>query len=107
MPQARTARHRSRPAAPGGEDERGETLGDSVGRIDDGYARAEDRAVVESLLRSLTTREREVVRLGFGHDLTQAAVGERIGASQMRSRPRAPCGLRQNERGSPRTCSPT
>jgi RNA polymerase sigma-B factor len=32
---------------------------------------------------SLTPREREVVRLRFEDDLTQAAIGERIGMSQM------------------------
>jgi RNA polymerase sigma-B factor len=34
-------------------------------------------------MRSLTPREREVVRLRFEEDLTQAAIGERIGVSQM------------------------
>jgi RNA polymerase sigma-B factor len=67
----------------GGDDEPGETLGDSVGQIDDGYDRAEQRAVLHELMRSLTPREREVVRLRFEEDLTQAAIGERIGVSQM------------------------
>jgi RNA polymerase sigma-B factor len=64
-------------------DEAGETLGDSVGTIDHGFARAEQRAVLDALLRSLTPREREVVRLRFEEDLTQAQIGERIGVSQM------------------------
>jgi RNA polymerase sigma-B factor len=34
-------------------------------------------------MRSLTPREREVVRLRFEEDLTQADIGERIGVSQM------------------------
>jgi RNA polymerase sigma-B factor len=67
----------------GGEDEPGDTLGDSVGRVDDGFNRAEQRAVLHALMRSLTAREREVVRLRFEEDLTQAAIGERIGVSQM------------------------
>jgi RNA polymerase sigma-B factor len=67
----------------GGDEEPGDTLGDSVGRIDDGFARAEQRAVLQGLMRSLTPREREVVRLRFEEDLTQAAIGERIGVSQM------------------------
>src|SRR4051812_40183505 len=66
-----------------GDDDPGETLGDSVGHIDDGYDRAEQRAVLHELMRSLTPREREVVRLRFEEDLTQAAIGERIGVSQM------------------------
>jgi RNA polymerase sigma-B factor len=66
-----------------GDDEAGETLGDSVGQVDDGFHRAEQRAVLHELMRSLTPREREVVRLRFEEDLTQAAIGERIGVSQM------------------------
>jgi RNA polymerase sigma-B factor len=67
----------------GGEGEPGDTLGDSVGRVDDGFNRAEQRAVLHALMRSLTPREREVVRLRFEEDLTQAEIGERIGVSQM------------------------
>jgi RNA polymerase sigma-B factor len=67
----------------GGEDEPGDTLGDTVGVTDDGFAQAEQRAILHALLRSLTPREREVVRLRFEEDLTQAAIGERIGVSQM------------------------
>jgi RNA polymerase sigma-B factor len=67
----------------GAEAEPGDTLGDTVGVTDDGYMRAEQRAVLHGLLRSLTPREREVVRLRFEEDLTQAAIGERIGVSQM------------------------
>ena len=67
----------------GGDDEPGDTLADSVGTIDDGFAQAEQRAVLDALMRSLTPREREVVRLRFDEDLTQAAIGERIGVSQM------------------------
>jgi RNA polymerase sigma-B factor len=67
----------------GGDDDPGDTLGDSVGTVDDGYAQAEQRAMLDALMRSLTAREREVVRLRFEDDLTQAAIGERIGVSQM------------------------
>jgi RNA polymerase sigma-B factor len=68
---------------PGGDGDPGDTLGDSVGHVDDGFDRAEQRAVLHSLMRSLTPREREVVRLRFEEDLTQAEIGERIGVSQM------------------------
>jgi RNA polymerase sigma-B factor len=67
----------------GGEAEPGDTLGDSVGLLDDGFARAEQRATLHALMRSLTAREREVVRLRFEEDLTQAEIGARIGVSQM------------------------
>ena len=67
----------------GGDDDPGDTLGDTVGVTDDGFLRAEQRAGRPARLPSLTPREREVVRLRFEEDLTQAAIGERIGVSQM------------------------
>ena len=44
---------------------------------------AEDAATVERLMRVLTDREREVLRLRFEEDLTQSEIGERVGVSQM------------------------
>jgi RNA polymerase sigma-B factor len=38
---------------------------------------------VERLMRVLSDREREVLRLRFAEDLTQAEIGERVGVSQM------------------------
>jgi len=66
-----------------GGDDPGATLGDTVGRIENGFDRAEQRALLSELMRSLTLRERNVIRLRFDHDLTQAEIGERIGVSQM------------------------
>ena len=66
-----------------GEDEGGETLGDTVGTSEDGFALAEDRATLARLLVTVSPREREVLRLRFEEDLTQAEIGERIGVSQM------------------------
>jgi RNA polymerase sigma-B factor len=67
----------------GGEDDAGETLGDTVGTTEEGFGLAEDRATLAALLRAVTPREREVLRLRFEEDLTQAEIGERIGVSQM------------------------
>jgi RNA polymerase sigma-B factor len=67
----------------GGDEEPGDTLGDTMGVVDEGFARAEERAMLHALMRVLTPREQEVVRLRFEEDLTQAAIGERIGVSQM------------------------
>jgi RNA polymerase sigma-B factor len=67
----------------GSEDEAGDTLGDTLGTEERGFALAEDRATIEHLMRSITAREREVLRLRFEEDLTQAEIGERIGVSQM------------------------
>jgi RNA polymerase sigma-B factor len=50
---------------------------------DPGFGVAEDAATVQHLMRVLSDREREVLRLRFEEDLTQAEIGERIGVSQM------------------------
>jgi len=65
------------------DDDAGDTLGDAMGSVEPGFGAAEDRATLERLLRTITPREREVLRLRFGEDLTQAEIGERIGVSQM------------------------
>jgi RNA polymerase sigma-B factor len=67
----------------GAEDDAGDTLGDTVGADERGFALAEDRATLAQLLRAVTPREREVLRLRFEEDLTQAEIGARIGVSQM------------------------
>jgi RNA polymerase sigma-B factor len=67
----------------GNTDELGDTLGDTVGTDERGYDLAEDRATLDRLLQTITPREREVLRLRFEEDLTQAEIGERIGVSQM------------------------
>jgi RNA polymerase sigma-B factor len=64
-------------------DEDDDTLADFLGRQDTGYQRAEQRALLDDLLRCLTLREREVVRLRFEEDLTQREIGDRVGVSQM------------------------
>jgi RNA polymerase sigma-B factor len=65
------------------EDEAGETLGDTVGTSEEGFGLAEDRATLDRLLQAVSEREREVLRLRFEQDLTQAEIGELIGVSQM------------------------
>jgi RNA polymerase sigma-B factor len=67
----------------GADDDAGDTLGDTMGTEERGFALAEDRATLERLMRALTPREREVLALRFEHDMTQAEIGERIGVSQM------------------------
>jgi RNA polymerase sigma-B factor len=63
------------------EDEGG--MGDIVGIEDPGFGVAEDAATVERLMRVLSAREREVLRLRFAEDLTQSEIGARVGVSQM------------------------
>jgi RNA polymerase sigma-B factor len=70
-------------SAPRGGEDQGETLADTVGTEEHGYDVAENRATLDRLLQTVTPREREVLRLRFEEDLTQAEIGERIGVSQM------------------------
>ncbi len=70
------------PRATAGE-ESGESVVDAVGEEDDGYRQADERATLEPLLAGISPRERTVLELRFGEDLTQAEIGERIGVSQM------------------------
>jgi RNA polymerase sigma-B factor len=63
------------------EDSDGATI--VVGIEDPGFGVAEDSATVQRLMRVLSEREREVLRLRFEEDLTQAEIGHRVGVSQM------------------------
>ncbi len=67
----------------GSEDDAGASLADTLGGDDRGFELAEQRATLQRLLATITPREREVLRLRFEQDLTQAEIGERIGVSQM------------------------
>ncbi len=83
---ARAGRHRvsmQASAADGGDTEL--TLQDVLGEDDDGYARAEDRAVLDDLLAYLPPRSQQVLRLRFEEDLTQAQIGELLDISQMQT----------------------
>jgi RNA polymerase sigma-B factor len=68
---------------PRDDDEESDGLGAGFGVEDAGFAEAEDAATVAHLMRVLSDREREVLRLRFAEDLTQAEIGARIGVSQM------------------------
>ena len=65
------------------EEEDGDSYADAVGADDPGYRLAEASATVQRLMRVLSEREREVLRLRFEEDLTQSEIGARVGVSQM------------------------
>jgi RNA polymerase sigma-B factor len=65
----------------GGED--AVTLGESIGVHEHGFAHVEARATFSALLAVVTAREREVLRMRFEEDMTQAEIAAAIGASQM------------------------
>jgi RNA polymerase sigma-B factor len=66
-----------------GDAGQGPALRDTVGSEDAGFAHAEDAATVRHLMRVLSLREKRVLLLRFGADLTQSEVGELIGCTQM------------------------
>jgi RNA polymerase sigma-B factor len=70
------------PRSGAGEDS-GETMADTLGVEEGGFEQAEQRATLGPLLQGISGRERTVLALRFGEDLTQAEIGERIGVSQM------------------------
>jgi RNA polymerase sigma-B factor len=65
------------------DEEEGDSFADSLGEEDPGFGLAEDAATVDRLMRVLSEREREVLRLRFEEDLTQSEIGQRVGVSQM------------------------
>jgi RNA polymerase sigma-B factor len=57
--------------------------GDSVGHLDGRLHQVEERLTVRAAAGRLPKREREVLYLRFGADLTQSEIAERVGVSQM------------------------
>jgi len=81
--QARAGRSRLSLEAPAGGDDDQPTLADRLGSPDDGFDRAETRAMLDGLLEMVSPRARAVIRLRFYEDMTQAEIGELLGVSQM------------------------
>lgn len=69
------ARHRE------GDDQ--QALQDVLGSPDSGFTTFESREMLDSLMVGLSPRSREVLRLRFEQDLTQAEIGRLLGVSQM------------------------
>jgi RNA polymerase sigma-B factor len=68
-----------RPVGEDGEDSIGLLLGD----VERGYDHVENVELIDGLLGTLPEREREILRLRFEDELTQAEIGRRLGISQM------------------------
>jgi RNA polymerase sigma-B factor len=66
-----------------GDEQGGATYADSVGARDDRLEMVEYRSVVAATIKALPPREREVLVLRFGEDMTQSEIAERVGVSQM------------------------
>jgi RNA polymerase sigma-B factor len=67
----------------GADDDGEHTLEASLGVEEDGFELAEHRAVYEQLAQCLTERERVIIELRFGEDMTQEEIGKQVGISQM------------------------
>jgi len=65
------------------DDEEGASLADLLGEADAGLEHVERALTVDAALERLDERERTILRLRFHEELTQAAIGERVGLSQM------------------------
>jgi RNA polymerase sigma-B factor len=65
------------------DEDDGPHLAERLGELDRGYDDVEHRATLEELMRCLTQREREILRLRLHEDLTQLEIGQHLGLSQM------------------------
>jgi RNA polymerase sigma-B factor len=65
------------------DDDEGASLADLLGSEDEGLEHVERTLTVDSALEALDARGREILRLRFQEELTQSAIGERVGLSQM------------------------
>jgi RNA polymerase sigma-B factor len=81
--QARSARGALSLHAPQGEPGDGMSLQDTLGADDPDIERAETRAQLDRLMAEVSPRAREMLRMRFEEDMTQAEIGAAIGISQM------------------------
>jgi RNA polymerase sigma-B factor len=71
------------PRSATGDDEVGWTLADAVADEDHGYELVEIGEALRGTIHALPARERQILRLRFEQDMTQAEIAERVGVSQM------------------------
>ncbi|TVS83934.1 RNA polymerase sigma factor SigF [Mycobacterium helveticum] len=67
----------------GSEDDEARAIADTLGDVDAGLDRIEDREALRPLLEALPERERMVLVLRFFESMTQTQIAERVGISQM------------------------
>ena len=67
----------------GGEEDEESSRLDSLGVEDEELRRADDIATIFAAARHLAARERQIIYLRFGEDLTQSEIAEQVGISQM------------------------
>jgi RNA polymerase sigma-B factor len=59
------------------------TFADGLGEVDGAYELVDLDTALTPALRELSARERTILRLRFGEDLTQSEIAKRVGISQM------------------------
>lgn len=67
----------------GNKDDEAHAIADTLGDMDAGLERIEDREALRPLLEALPERERMVLVLRFFESMTQTQIAERVGISQM------------------------
>jgi RNA polymerase sigma-B factor len=67
----------------GNDDDDVRAIADTLGDVDAGLERIEDREALRPLLEALPERERMVLVLRFFESMTQTQIAERVGISQM------------------------
>jgi RNA polymerase sigma-B factor len=67
----------------GGEDDEDSSRLDAIGGEDERLALVDQHATIFAAAQHLPTREREILYLRFGEDLTQSEIADRVGVSQM------------------------
>jgi RNA polymerase sigma-B factor len=80
---ARGSRHALSLQSPGIDQGEDSALQDTLGCFDEGFALAESRVMLAGLMPVLSPRLREVLRLRFEQDLTQAQIGRLLGVGQI------------------------
>ncbi|WP_371540512.1 MULTISPECIES: RNA polymerase sigma factor SigF [unclassified Streptomyces] len=66
-----------------GADSGARTLADRLGEPDRGLDRVENLTVLKPLIARLGTRDRRILRMRYGDELTQSQIGAELGVSQM------------------------
>jgi RNA polymerase sigma-B factor len=67
----------------GSDDDDARAIADTLGDVDEGLDRIENREALRPLLEALPERERMVLVLRFFEGMTQTQIAERVGISQM------------------------
>jgi RNA polymerase sigma-B factor len=84
--EARQALHAMRPASldrPSSDGDQDDAPLNRIGGVDPGFQQRDAAVLVDSLLAKLPERERQLIVLRFGGDLTQTEIAGRLGLSQM------------------------